>query len=566
MLRRLITIIQLKRTLYRLCLTKISSYLLAIVAAVMFVAIARADYVGTGSTQIFLDPNNPDIADGYQVGDEVSFILQQAAKLTSNGRYVGMGAWATFYVPPGVEVVGAEIVALDGNGGYVAVPARDMAAAPDGCGSRGCEGGYPDGRINEMQQDTGIFYSSDPQTDYVPGGYNDIETSGTKPSADQTLYNEWDYNQITAFGAKSNAYAGNGGKGTTPLYGSPGNYKGTGSPVAGPHTYYTNDFDPSCASGNNFTDDLACVGPWHRIQYPNDKIGGSGPVTEATSDGDHINTSVATNLGVVLDSNNPLPSNVNALRFAFGERVVGDVELARVTVRITDATVFSNGINNQYICMSGTGGDTADSGSGVKDNNWRYFESSNNSCFIGALDANLIKTITSVNGGSASSFVDNADIVGYQLSFQNMSGSSLTNIVISDEAEQHIDLVAASTSGCPYSSYNGTAGNSTVTFNSLSSSNATWNTVSSLAAGESITVFMCGRVDSNTAGDEVINRANVVYNGGSLTTTVLQTVSNKVSGTVYSDDDGSGHLTAGDAPLARRNGRALRRPRQRWLA
>lgn len=94
--------------------------------------IAHADYVGTGSVALSLDPaSEPVVENGYQVGDEISFILQQAPTELDNGNVNGIVAYGTIYVPAGVEVIGAEFVKLTG-GTYTAIPAEDVAAGPDG--------------------------------------------------------------------------------------------------------------------------------------------------------------------------------------------------------------------------------------------------------------------------------------------------------------------------------------------------------------------------------------------------------------------------------------------------
>lgn len=77
---------------------------------------ALADYVGTAINRIFVDPGSiGTIIDGYDTNDVVSFIVETT--VADTGSVVGIAAWTTIYVPPGVEVTNAEIVWPDGSGG-----------------------------------------------------------------------------------------------------------------------------------------------------------------------------------------------------------------------------------------------------------------------------------------------------------------------------------------------------------------------------------------------------------------------------------------------------------------
>ena len=211
------------------------------------------------------------------------------------------------------------LVAFSG-GQYVNIPAYDVGKGPQ-CGKEGCRykpqgtvfvppnanaALQENGRVGQMQQDTGIWYSTNLSTTFVAGGVGSLDPTGAPPNG--PIYNQWDYNQVKAFGIGS-SLSDNDGKGNTPLITDTVNgvWFGTGSPVAGPNTYYTNDYNPSCQPSN--TDvfaDLKCNGPWQRIQYPNAKIAGSGPIQPGTvEEGNtdyllHTNTSVVTTAGHVL--------------------------------------------------------------------------------------------------------------------------------------------------------------------------------------------------------------------------------------------------------------------------
>ncbi|RME46928.1 MAG: DUF11 domain-containing protein [Chloroflexi bacterium] len=526
---------------------------------------ASADYVGTAVNRIFLDPESISVvADGYDVGDVVSYILETTPRDT--GSTVGAASWATLYVPPGVEVVGAEIVAPNSDGTYSAVPAEDVAAIADGCGKRKCAfpttGTYQNGKVNEVQQDTGIFYSTDPQTALLTTPLT-VETTGSSKKGLQSVYNQWDYNQVLAFGAGDKtgnnplALSGNRGKGNTPVVQIGSTWYGTGSPVAGPDTYYTNDYDPDCDASSTFELDLHCTGPWQRIKYPNAKIGGSGAVAPTTTaPGTIQNTSVATTAGHDFSVNGALPANTNAVRFVNGIRRLGDIETARITFRITDPTAFTASFNANEFCLDSTGSDTDKAGRGAQDNPWRYYEGNNHKCYDGSASGNLFKQTRYVNGVANPGFaLSPGDVVGYEITFTNTGSTALSNVSLTDTAALNLTLLEPGNANCPYTSYDGDLPGPSYTPGSASGGTATWGTISSLGAGQSVTVHICGQVNAGlTGGEQVKNRAQVSYDTGTgtetLTSETLGTVASIIAGTVYRDNDGSGTKTAGDTGLS----------------
>ena len=99
--------------------------------------IAQADHVPTAINRAFIDPASlPVVVDGYQGGDEVSFIFETTPEITG-GATSGVGAWSTVYLPRGARVFAAERL-VDSGGVYVTIPARDLAtmssAEPGGAG------------------------------------------------------------------------------------------------------------------------------------------------------------------------------------------------------------------------------------------------------------------------------------------------------------------------------------------------------------------------------------------------------------------------------------------------
>ena len=531
-----------------------------------------ADWVGTAVNRVIVDPESlPVITDGYDLGDEVSFILETTPADT--GSEIGAVAWMLVYMPDGVEVVGAELVSPDGDGTYSAIPAEDASPMSDDCGNRGCK--FPtaetpngdDSHINEIQQDTGIFYSTDARNALIPGGISpQIDPTGVVA---QTVYNQWDYDQTLAFGIGA-ALSGNDGKGVQPLIEltpGDGTWYGTGSPVAGPDVYYTNDYNPACnyaIGANDFEKDIKCVGPWQRIKYDNAKFGGSGPITPATvGTTTLVNTAVLTTAGHDLSSSNPLPGTTKAVRFVQGERRLGDIENGRITFKITDAAAFYQSVFvDRDLCLDANGGDTDKPGRGAQDNPWRYYESNNHTCFEGSSDGVLIKQVEFVNGisnpGTALSL---NDIIGFAITFTNTSGAVLYDIDLSDDLTgftaplPNLDLVDFTDTNCPYTSYDGDQGG-LPTLLSRTATLATWNRLDTLAVDASVTVHMCGKVTGSTAGDEVRNLASVDFATTDEETQETQTsethgtVATLIAGTVYLDADQSGTFTTGETGIA----------------
>ena len=542
-----------------------------LVAAVGVGVVGRvwADYVGSLTNRVFVDPGSLSvIADGYQNGDVLTLILETTPADT--GSDSGHAAWMTFYVPAGVEVVGAEFIQPLSDGSYAPVGAQDTDATYDGFGVRGAVGYVPaagstrlgEGFVNEVQQDTGIFYSTDSLTALLATPLTDLTPTGpqTKPAV---VWNLWDHRQLDAFGT-GNALSGNGGKGNTPVVStdSGATWAGVGSMVAGPDTYYTNDYNPDCSGSANFEDDVTCVGPWQRIATVNAKIGASGAVTPATTQGAIQNTSVATSAGYSLSTSSPLPAGTNSVRYVHGARRLGELETASITFRITDAAAFIASMSDDTLCLDSTGGDTSDVAG--KDNPWRYYEPAHQ-CSIMNANANLLKQSVYVNGqGGIGGSLAVGDVIGYQITYTNTSPNPLTNVMLTDTPDDtsRLRLVVdptdagdPATANCPYSSYDGTLSGPAYDLGSSSTTQAVWQTVPSVAPGATFTVFLCAEVIGGGKGDRIENTASVTYtlpdlSTETLTSTAGGTIAALISGHVYADNDGSGGFTAGDTALS----------------
>ena len=518
--------------------------------AIVWLPVTQADYLGTENLRIFPTPID-DITDGYDIGDRIDFVIEVTPRDT--GSTEGNAAWSTFYVPPGAKVVAARYVDTDGSGGYIEAAADDVDNTYDGFGSRGAPtygAGLGQGFVNEVQQDTGIFYSTNSRTAQIlPAG---LTASTLIPTGIKTVvipFNQWDFDQLEAFGIKNDDgnFSNNDGKGNTPmLLGSPN--KGTGSPVAGPGTYYTNDYDPSDV-GNEYSN----AGPWQRIETLGDKIGGSGTVMPAGIIGAITNTSVdATggfDLAQVFMSGTPatkfLPTNTNAVRIVHGARRLGDIERWSVILEITDVSLFLAALDAGEVCADSIPADTTP----AKDNNWRYYEVSR-SCADLNSEAALVKTITDPASGAA---LVNGQAVTYQFTFTNLHTDALTNVIATDEGITNLNLALEGVSGCPVAdAYDGIiSSGGTAAFTGIAGNIASWATIPSLPVGASVTYTVCGTV-SGTFGQQVDNEARITYDGCLSGTTPCLTsiasvpISNIISGTVYDDTNQNGVLSVGE--------------------
>ncbi len=524
---------------------------------------ARADYVGSLTNRIFLDPDSlPVLLDGMQAGDEISYILETTPADT--GSVNGHAAWMTLYVPAGVEVIGAEVVKPIGGGRYSTVQAEDTDVAYNGWGIRGARGfaaPLAEGYLNEVQQDTGIFFSTDPRTQIVVGGLGPLSPTGI--NTNQLAGNLWDFDQTVAFG-EGTALSGNQGKGSTPLVTMDGGatWVGTGSMVAGPDTYYTNDYDPDCDLGSaTFSNDVACVGPWQRLDYPNSKLGGSGPIQPATATGLIEYTAVpATSNWGTLSPSNPLPPAVNAVRYVHGKRRLGELETGRITLRILDPVAFSATFQDHTFCLESTGGDQSDPS--AKDNPWRYFEPQQGCDYLNPQSV-FIKQILYVNGVPASgSSLSIGDVISYELTFANISPSNppfsdMTNVIFTDSPADPavMTLLEPGDPNCFYGSYDGDLPGPAPTYvgGSASGGTATWNAIGSFSSSSVVRLHLCGKVTGGALGARIDNNGQVdyVFNGQPFTETSAAggTISTAISGSVWGDANGNGVLNLGEAGL-----------------
>ncbi len=433
-------------------------------------AIVSAHNVGQINVTKFLAPETVQLlkdratagTPGFQVGDTVSFLIQYTP--LENGATVGAGGYVTEYVPAGTEVIGASIVTPNGSGGYSAIAPDLPGPIADGWGQRGkqafaapwngafdpaCPGTGNNanqcmGRVAQIYADTGIFFSTDsrtalytsPSTDGVirqgggangngynvnPTGAGNLNTIIGQTQA--TTHNLWDASNTNAFGSTSGAIAAlpnpkssatavlvtKPGQGTTPFKAS--------SAVAGTGSGYQLDY-------------TGAVGPWQRIAYPGSLIGSTvdGPATSQDGSSATAIKGTPTSAGWTLSPTNPLPAGTNAVRWATGSIVVGQLRFVKVDLRLTALPPAGQCLLNNSEVF---GGDSAQAaGKKGQDNPWRYHVPSVaavNTCLF------VFKEVVKVNGvASDGTIIPSGAKVTYRVTYLNSSNTTQTNVVLSD--------------------------------------------------------------------------------------------------------------------------------------
>lgn len=411
---------------------------------------------------------------GFKAGDTVSYIIQFTP--VNNGATIGAGGYITDYIPPGVQVINAQFVQPDGNGGFYQIAPPPPATMPDGWGRRGTftytAGWTSDpytiakcaaagktlancaGSLAQLVADTGIFYSTDPRTAvfYDPStdgrvrqwapplgngyyvcpvasaglvtliGGGGVATCGTPNSV--TTHNLWDAAMTNAFGSKPasttalaavSPSAGNASLIPTGKGAAPYN---AGSPVAGPDSGYQLDY-----TGN--------VGPWKRISYPGSMVGSnaSGP---ALAIGTPTVVATPTSAG----DSFPLPLTTNAVRWSAGRLTVGQQSYVKITMQLLADPPASGLVNNSEVF----GGDaSADNGPRKgKDNPWAYAVmsvASNISTLF------VLKEVVCVYDAAGNCVPNNganlpatpAPKVRYRISYINTNNGTQHNVTICDQ-------------------------------------------------------------------------------------------------------------------------------------
>jgi uncharacterized repeat protein (TIGR01451 family)/MYXO-CTERM domain-containing protein len=454
---------------------------------------ARADSVAqvqtakqiTRETIVIIDPQGGgSVGSGSDVAVSPGDILTFRIRFTPvpNGATRGLGGYITDYIPQNTEVVGARIVDSQGN----TVPPHRGGFGQDGVGPRNAAN-YPDplseGSISQVYADTGIFFSVDPLTARFPSdqfitvdngipmttasvvnvnGFNvNLDTPTGAGQLDGLLgvagavhaHNLWDAIEAAAWGGGKNIFVNDGTQLRSFSNGGTGNSAfGYGSAVAGPDTFYPFQSD---VTGANQIELLDTVGPWQRIKTPGAEVG-SNPI-DAGDDANGValsNGRVPTRVGVAADNigfdlspTNPLPSVANpdangqftrAVRFAVGELVVGDEYFAEISLRVLDTPL--DPIQGEDInCAEVFGGDASafDSGSGGKDNTWRYFVPSPSCVQLNLFFELAVDKLVALSG----------DTLTYRIEGKNLSVNPQNNVSITFELGAGSNFVSATNGG-----------------------------------------------------------------------------------------------------------------------
>jgi uncharacterized repeat protein (TIGR01451 family) len=495
------------------------------------------------TVQALQDRVNAGGSAGFQVGDILTYIIQFTP--VANGATVGVHGYITDYIPPGVEVVGADIVQKIGDS-YSPVSPSLPGGIDTGWDGRGqntylspfntssydttglCAAfGYNancNGRLTEVYADTGIFFSTDPRTSVFPtlptrivqglNGYNISPTAENKLNgiigqSNGTTHNLWDADQTNAFGTKDQAtvngipapkstaaYLGGGGQGLAPFR--------AGSAVAGAQTGYS-------------LDNTAQIGPWQRIAYPGSRIGDPsiGPATGLGASTTAVG-GLPTSLGRSLSESNPLPSGTNAVRWAVGKLVVGEISYVRIKLRVTQP-VPTEGITNASEVFGGDAGDGDDG----KDSTWRYHIPSvadtNSNLYIYKQACKPDPTATTcipLQGG----YHAGDTTITYQITYLNTGNLAQSNVVLSDvlpcqtTAAATRVLVGAVTG--PLAALISVPWNTTTAANGVCGTTPTRQTIafptlSSLASGAGGRLIINVRNTATTLNEAVVNTARL---------------------------------------------------------
>jgi uncharacterized repeat protein (TIGR01451 family) len=428
-----------------------------------------AHSVGQTQTTKFLAPETVNMlitragtgSPGFQVGDTVSYIIQFTP--IANGATHGTAGYVTDYIPPGTVVTDASFVTPSGGTYSNVTPALPGSIDNGWGGGRTTFSGVfgnnayditglcaasgqtnnCNGSLAQLYADTGIFFSTDPRTAVFPAtptriqqgtnGYyinptavGQLDTLVGNPANTATTHNLWDASSTNAFGSGSlpaglpqspQPILSSSGRGGAPF--------GAGSPVAGPQTGYPLDY-------------TGAVGPWQRISYFGSRIGTltTGPANGAsTTTTEPIADQFAikgtpTSAGVTLSPASPLPSNTNAVRWAVGELVVGQIKYVRISLRLTAAPPAGGIINSSEVW----GGDAAGADDG-KDNPWRYnvpsVADNNSNLFVFKQVVCVYSGVTCVPGDGAT-IPPNAK-VRYRITYLNTGTLPQTNVVLIDD-------------------------------------------------------------------------------------------------------------------------------------
>jgi uncharacterized repeat protein (TIGR01451 family) len=458
---------------------------------------AWAHNLQTKYVYMFPDPNTQQLLDSragstdlIQVGDEIALI---AKLIPRDGTTTGVGGHVDFYIPNGVQVVDVAYLlpgdsVADGITGYDRISMKGQSLIATGAGPVGARttaelgtlaGPYTNingvtadpvvagtglhrGTIAGVYGDTGIFYSTDPDTAYgswqrftgdpdkICGLVGTTGLTGktiTNNSGDVFVpCNKWDAGQMFAWGVKGTTCTAPGCK-ATPIvdYGDGrGNTPwGFGSGVAGPESGYAwafdwNEYITQGASGASAMQAAMApgkIGPWKRIKYAGSRVSLDQPGSTSVALG--IASKDASNLGVAA---NTLPDTVSqsdatspkAVRFSVGQLTALVPEYAWIKLRVKDVAALRASDGCPVFNGDTFGGDAGGTDNG-KDHLWRYYEPSRftwNACVAIGKPTDL----AAVSVGQT---------FQYKVKMYNMGATAQTNVVIRDTLPAGVSFVSA---------------------------------------------------------------------------------------------------------------------------
>ncbi len=416
-----------------------------------------------------------------QAGDELGLIIKVVPR---DGTTTGVGGHIDFYVPGGVDVVDVGYVVPDGAGGFVKVAMKGQSPIAIGAGPIGAKTtsqliGLTDiyastasglsstavnpttglhlGTIAGLYGDTGIFYSTDPDTAYgswqqYTGDWNanpSLNKCGSlaftaangktlvNNSGDTVVpCNKWDAEQLMAWGVKGGTFGQAApivdyadGRGNAPW--------GFASGVAGPQSGYAwhFDWDQWQASGKTAADMRAAmantkIGPWQRIKYPGSRISYDQPGLVSSVLG-YANID-ASNVGYAVSPSNPLPPNTKAIRWAVGQLTAYRNEYAWVKIRVNSIAEITDPSGCPLFKGDTFGGDAGGTDNG-KDHLWRYYEPTE-ATWNGCLAAQKTATREIVKVG---------DTYQYKLKVYNFQNFTLSSVVVRDPLPSGVTFIGA---------------------------------------------------------------------------------------------------------------------------